>query len=52
MKPSSIFPSRIAVKLIFFINGFVHANLAARFPRVQELLNIDKGTLGFVLLSS
>jgi MFS family permease len=45
-------PSRIAVKLIFFINGFVHANLAARFPRVQELFEIDNGTLGFVLLSS
>ncbi|MCX8492465.1 MAG: MFS transporter [Cyclobacteriaceae bacterium] len=45
-------PSRIAVKLIFFINGFVHANLAARFPRVQELFCIDDGTLGFVLLSS
>lgn len=43
---------RIAVKLIFFINGFVHANLAARFPRIQELFSIDNGTLGFVLLSS
>jgi len=52
VKPSSISPSRIAVKLIFFINGFVHANLAARFPRVQELFDIDNGTLGFVLLSS
>lgn len=52
MKPSYISPSRIAVKLIFFINGFVHANLAARFPRVQELFDIDNGTLGFVLLSS
>ncbi len=45
-------PSRVAVKLIFFINGFIHANLAARFPRVQELFHIDNGTLGFVLLSS
>jgi len=45
-------PSRIAVKLVFFINGFIHANLAARFPRVQELFGIDNGTLGFVLLSS
>jgi MFS family permease len=52
VNPSSIPPSRIAVKLIFFINGFVHANLAARFPRVQELFHIDNGTLGFVLLSS
>lgn len=45
-------PSRVAVKLIFFINGFIHANLAARFPRVQELFQIDNGMLGFVLLSS
>jgi MFS family permease len=47
-----VFPSRIAVKLIFFINGFVHANLASRFPRIQEMFAIDKGTLGFVLLST
>ncbi|MCW5909477.1 MAG: MFS transporter [Cyclobacteriaceae bacterium] len=45
-------PSRIAVKLIFFINGFVHANLAARFPKVQELFRIDDGTFGFVLLAT
>jgi fucose permease len=43
---------RIAVKLIFFINGFVHANLAARFPRVQEIFSIDNGTFGFVLLAT
>lgn len=43
---------RIAVKLVFFINGFVHANLAARFPTIQELFDIDNGILGFVLLSS
>jgi len=43
-------PPRIAVKLVFFINGFVHANLAARFPRIQELFVIDNGTLGIVLL--
>lgn len=45
-------PPRIAVKLLFFINGFVHANLAARFPKVQELFLIDRGTFGFVLLAS
>ncbi len=44
--------SRVAVKLIFFINGFVHANLATRFPRIQDLFSIDNGTLGLVLLSS
>jgi len=45
-------PPRIAVKLLFFINGFVHANLAARFPRVQDIFSIDNGTFGIVLLSS
>ncbi len=45
-------PARIAVKLVFFINGFVHANLAARFPRLQEIFSIDNGILGIVLLSS
>ncbi len=45
-------PARIAVKLIFFINGFVHANLAARFPRIQEIFSIDNGILGIVLLST
>jgi MFS family permease len=50
----SIFVSypRLAVKLIFFINGFVHANLAARFPRVQEIFSIDNGAFGFVLLAT
>jgi MFS family permease len=43
---------RIAVNLLFFVNGFVHANLAARFPKVQELFQIDNGTFGFVLLAS
>lgn len=44
--------SRVAVKLIFFINGFVHANLATRFPRIQELFQIDNGILGLVLLAT
>ncbi|MBN8577099.1 MAG: MFS transporter [Cytophagales bacterium] len=43
---------RIAVKLVFFINGFVHANLAARFPKVQELFQVNDGTFGFVLLAT
>ncbi|MBX2945484.1 MAG: MFS transporter [Cyclobacteriaceae bacterium] len=43
---------RIAVKIIFFLNGFIHANLYSRLPRVQEQFAIDNGTLGFVLLAS
>lgn len=45
-------PPRIAVKLLFFINGFVHANLASRFPKVQELFRVEDGTFGFVLLAT
>jgi MFS family permease len=43
---------RVAVKIIFFLNGFIHANLYSRLPRVQEIFSIDNGTLGFVLLAS
>ena len=42
--------SRIAVKILFFINGFIHANLYSRLPRVQDLFEISDGTIGFVLL--
>jgi MFS family permease len=43
---------RVAVNIIFFVNGFLHANLAARFPAVQELFALDNGTLGLLLLST
>ncbi len=49
--PSSHHP-RVAVNIIFFINGFMHANLAARFPRLQEIFSLDNGTLGLLLLST
>ncbi len=45
-------PSRIAVKIIFFLNGFVHANYYSRLPRIQEQYQIDNGIIGLVLLSS
>jgi MFS family permease len=45
-------PSRLAVKLIFFINGFVHATYYARLPRIQDQFSIDNGTIGLVLLAS
>lgn len=44
-------PSRIAVKILFFVNGFVHANLYSRLPRVQDMFDISDGTIGFVLLA-
>lgn len=49
---NSIFPARLAVKIIFFLNGFAHANYYSRLPRIQEQFDIDNGTLGVVLLSS
>ncbi len=45
-------PSRIAVKIIFFLNGFVHANYFSRLPRIQEQFLIDNGVVGLVLLAS
>ncbi len=45
-------PSRLAVKIIFFLNGFVHANYFSRLPRIQDQFNIDNGLVGLVLLSS
>lgn len=45
-------PSRLAVKIIFFLNGFVHANYFSRLPRIQDQFGIDNGIVGLVLLSS
>ncbi|HMJ71050.1 MAG TPA: MFS transporter [Cyclobacteriaceae bacterium] len=45
-------PARLAVKIIFFLNGFAHANYYSRLPRIQDQFQIDNGTLGVVLLSS
>ena len=42
---------RLAVKIVFFINGFVFANWGSRLPRIQELYQADNGTIGLVLLS-
>ncbi|MBS1490325.1 MAG: MFS transporter [Bacteroidetes bacterium] len=45
-------PARIAVKLFFFLNGFVHANYFSRLPRIQDQFVIDNGVVGLVLLAS
>jgi MFS family permease len=45
-------PSRLAVKIFFFLNGFVHATYYSRLPRIQEMFSIDNGVVGLVLLSS
>ncbi len=43
---------RIAVKIAFFINGFIYANWVSRLPRIQELYHIDNKTIGIILLIS
>lgn len=45
-------PARLAVNIIFFLNGFVHANYFSRLPRIQNLFDINDGGVGLVLLSS
>ena len=43
--------NRIAVKIAFFVNGFVLANWISRLPRIQELYHADNGAIGLVLLA-
>jgi MFS family permease len=43
--------NRIAVKIAFFLNGFIYANWVSRLPRIQELYGADNGLIGIVLLS-
>lgn len=45
-------PSRVAVKILFFLNGFIHANYFSRLPRIQDHFAVDNGTLGLILLSA
>jgi MFS family permease len=42
--------NRIAVKIAFFLNGFIFANWVSRLPRIQEHYHADNGTVGLVLL--
>ncbi len=41
--------NRIAVKIAFFLNGFIYANWGSRLPRIQELYNASDGTIALVL---
>lgn len=43
--------NRIAVKIAFFLNGFMYANWVARLPRIQEIYGADNSTIGLVLLA-
>jgi len=51
-KPVAVSPSRVAVKILFFLNGFIHANYFSRLPRIQDHFAVDNGTLGLILLSA
>jgi MFS family permease len=42
--------SRLAVKGIFFVNGFMYANWISRLPRIQEQFGLDNAALGTALL--
>lgn len=43
--------NRIAVKVAFFLNGFIYSNWGARLPRIQELYNADDGRIAVVLFA-
>jgi MFS family permease len=43
--------NRIAVKIAFFLNGFIYSSWVARLPRIQELYNADDGKIAVVLFA-
>ena len=47
-----MFRNRLAVSIVFFINGFLFSNWAARIPRLQADFQMDNRMLGIVLLSA
>ena len=42
--------SRLAILMMFFINGAVLANWVSRIPQIQDTLELSEGQLGLVLL--
>ncbi|MEZ4884721.1 MAG: MFS transporter [Chitinophagales bacterium] len=42
--------NRIAVNILFGMNGFLYANYTARLPQIQSLYGLDNGDLGISLL--
>jgi MFS family permease len=46
-----LFANRIAVKIAFFLNGFIYANWVSRLPRIQEHFAAHDGMIGIVLFS-
>ncbi|WP_165423886.1 MFS transporter [Ktedonosporobacter rubrisoli] len=48
-KPASLLTARIAISLIFFINGVILASWASRIPTIQQQLQLQPGALGIAL---
>ena len=45
-KSQAVLRKRIAVKISFFLNGFIYANWISRLPLIQEQFDADNGTIG------
>ncbi len=41
--------ARLAVSMVFFINGFVFSNWVPRIPAIQQQLGLSPGMLGLAL---
>lgn len=41
---------RLAVNIMFFVNGFLYTNLVSRLPRIQDMYELTNGELGILLL--
>jgi MFS family permease len=46
-----VFRNRIAVNVVFFLNGFLYGNWSSRIPRIKELYGVSDQVFGFVLLT-
>jgi len=43
---------RIAIVLVFFVNGFLYANCTARLPELKDYFNVPDGVLGTMLFGT
>lgn len=42
--------NRLAILLVFFVNGFLYANCTGRLPELKDFFNVSDGMLGTMLL--
>ena len=45
-----MFKNRIAVYVLFAVNGFLFANYTSRLPQIQSMFGLDDGGIGITLL--